>query len=679
MWLGHESSGVSVFTDGTWKHYPKIVGPLGERVYDIAVSPNAGEVCIATNLGISIYRPASDDWRHVGVGEGLPSHAIRSLAFTHQGDLIAGSDGKGIAISAAASEYARWTMMASQTNGLPSDGVKDILVTRDGYLVVGTDAGLARSGNGNAWSSLKTTHAGASISCLIEERPGVIWVGYWKQGFDRLDLSRNAILAHSQPSKPTTPRNPDFAAALLIHDNFGLCIGGYGTGLGQMPLVIGPRARVSAALTARRDTTDVPANHPAPWRPSTAQQDLILLKRPSNPSGKRSPVVALPDDWSTKGNWMGRYGRYWAMLGAMYAPQSHAWGPGQNGVVLEIDIGRVRKEYATDTLRLWIHDRFTGNPKALEMPPSFSEWFDKRGRLPAGTQHARRQSEWDDHGEEYPMEWEGPDVYANLRLPPGQQVVSLYFVNKDGHTAQNRWRDYTLSIREVPAKSPMHSTAGFDSWTELASGKVCDFWGGVYKRFLVQGPCTISIRVGRNHSFNTILSAIFVDPATDWVPDYERVAAGELQTLDLAAKAESTDLKSLLLLSQHIDPDDAIVAECASATALAAMRIADPPRWAACQWRMNAAMATRLSGNSSGLAMHLQQAAAMGFCDYPRWEIARAASGRTVGRAIERSLRFPGPAAEHPPLGREYLAAIRHRFANPGEPEIIIPQETTDP
>jgi ABC-type uncharacterized transport system permease subunit len=37
-----------------------------------------------------------------------------------------------------------------------------------------------------------------------------------------------------------------------------------------------------------------------------------LSKPPQTRRAKQSLVVALPDDWRTQGDWLGRYGRYWA-------------------------------------------------------------------------------------------------------------------------------------------------------------------------------------------------------------------------------------------------------------------------------------------------------------------------------------------------------------------------------
>jgi len=50
----------------------------------------------------------------------------------------------------------------------------------------------------------------------------------------------------------------------------------------------------------------------------------------------------------------------------------------------------------------------------------------------------------------------------------------------------------------------------------LAESRVRDFYGGVYKRFLVNGPAALTFSVRKGDSVNTILSGVFLD---DWALD----------------------------------------------------------------------------------------------------------------------------------------------------------------
>jgi hypothetical protein len=44
--------------------------------------------------------------------------------------------------------------------------------------------------------------------------------------------------------------------------------------------------------------------------------------------------------------------------------------------------------------------------------------------------------------------------------------------------------------------------------------RVTDFWGGVYKKFLVRGPDKYLFKLERNGSWSTIMSGVFVDKIT---------------------------------------------------------------------------------------------------------------------------------------------------------------------
>jgi hypothetical protein len=160
-----------------------------------------------------------------------------------------------------------------------------------------------------------------------------------------------------------------------------------------------------------------------------------------------------------------------------------------------------------DGVRYWIHWARTDNPKCLQVPERFGG--------------GRRQASWDDHGEAYPFDWEGPHLYLDLgvsedlRDHPGMYVLSLYFMNKDGHKGNNRFRDYLITIKRMigddpAAEKPPGWEKAFDRLPVLAQARVHDFRGGVYKRFLIrEGAYTI--KIDKMGSYNTILSGVFVD------------------------------------------------------------------------------------------------------------------------------------------------------------------------
>ncbi len=104
------------------------------------------------------------------------------------------------------------------------------------------------------------------------------------------------------------------------------------------------------------------------------------------------------------------------------------------------------------------------------------------------------------------MSHEGPDVWASVVVPEGLHRISLYFFNKDGHDGNNRYRSYLI---EVKGDAPDPARA--EKLPTLARARVDQFWGGVYKQFVVSGPGKFAIKIGCNDSFNTIVQAVMLD------------------------------------------------------------------------------------------------------------------------------------------------------------------------
>jgi hypothetical protein len=181
---------------------------------------------------------------------------------------------------------------------------------------------------------------------------------------------------------------------------------------------------------------------------------------------------------------------------------------------------------------MWIHWLKTSNPKVL-----YDQW---RGY--------RRQSEWGDHGETYPMLQDGPDVWYILEVNhKGVFRVDMYFYNKDGHEGSNRLRDYVVEV--YPTKEVWYDYSKYghpktitkngptieetfrsifarqNEWEKLAKiaeqevrtsqplykTRVSDFWGGVHKQLVVTGPAHYLVKIDRNYSFNTIISGVGID------------------------------------------------------------------------------------------------------------------------------------------------------------------------
>ena len=56
--------------------------------------------------------------------------------------------------------------------------------------------------------------------------------------------------------------------------------------------------------------------------------------------------------------------------------------------------------------------------------------------------------------DDYPPEWEGPDLWVDMKVPEGIHCVSLYFTNNDeqspgGDDLDNKFRDYDVQLLTV--------------------------------------------------------------------------------------------------------------------------------------------------------------------------------------------------------------------------------------
>ena len=519
-----------------WRNYDLLTGPLGERVFSIKTCPLDGDVWIATCAGLTRYRLDDDSWSYYTRAEGLPSDDVQCLAFDKKGTLYAGTQCDGLAICTPTRvdqrlEYTKWRVVTASSalqdrppvaafgEGLPSNLANDVLVARDGAVYVATTAGLAASrDNGRTWRFLRgadweekarglcepppkeflkaacdaaqgrTLLLEDYITCLAEDEAGNLWLGHRTKGFETLDPRSGRRLAGDGHPPDAT----DYLMHLLPDAN-GFAAGTYSAGLARIPGVTPSHTHrpsdrathrgLSQFLWSKNGTVPLdPAAEPAAKLPSPAESSpTIAVRDGSHKTGgtalrlshpTTSPVVAvLPDDWRTEGDWLGRYGRHWACCCAICSPDDYLWGAGEAPLQYDARIGPHCTD--DDALRYWIHWLYTDSRKTLEMPPTYHHSRVIKG-LTDG-KHPRRQAEWDDHGEAYPMSHEGPDVYCTLAVPKGLFFLSLYDMNKDGHGGANRWRDYRVSIRPHDPKAPRENIDGFEQQPELAHARIHDF------------------------------------------------------------------------------------------------------------------------------------------------------------------------------------------------------------
>lgn len=414
----------------------------------------------------------------------MPTDELSCLAFDSIGRLFVGTQCEGVLIASAEEEFKSWRQIkgvdsppATATGqGLPSNQINDILVCDDETLYVATSTGLAHSTDfGETWDFLRgadwqkkaqglrsplSTQAPTGniehqllredyVTNLAEDARGLLWIGYRRQGYEarRPLVDRATFLSPAQ-----NDGNFPYVSAMLPVGEDAVALGYYNAGISmseRVPRFV-PTQAEQAAFAARRGWKDNfdPATPVAPFPSAATEPDAAELQRllalvqnhPKTPDA--APKIALmPDDWTTQGDWLGRYGRHWADLCAMISPQDLIWGAGAEPVEFKWNIGPNHSD--DDSTRYWVHWLQSDSKRALELPPMYGDSRAVKG-FESNPNKLRRQSEVDDHGEAYPMEHEGPNLRCVLKVPKGDFVLSLYNHNKDGHENFNRARDYIL-------------------------------------------------------------------------------------------------------------------------------------------------------------------------------------------------------------------------------------------
>jgi len=522
VWVGTLNHGVSVFNGKAWRTYGPVDGPLGSRVFALAVSPKDGGVWGATEAGL--FRYQNSRWTYFTREGGLPSDQAQALAFGADGTLYVGTQCDGIAVGSPDNNYKTWRVTpgpnslpnAASGRGLPSALINCLLVTSDNTVFAGTTTGLAKSRDGGeTWTFVRgldwtaklaglyhpiapapSTYTGDLltedyVTSLAEDERGRLFVGHRQTGVEAFEAKTGKRLQSGASGAKT-----DSYVDCLLLSGRSAWVGQYGGGL--LP---------PADLLAESETSPAPspvASMPAPAAPPTLSELNTMVAKAKSLKGEM-PVgggAYWGEDWQTQGDWVGRYGRKLAILCAARAPFNHDIQMEASYSVHET-IGPHHN--LDDGIRNWCTLNQTDNPKSLYDP------------IPGH----RRQSEWDDHGEDYPRPFNGPDIWIAVTVPEGVKLISLYFTNKDGHDLDNRYRDYKIELKPYQASLKLADTS-----PALAQARVRDFWGGIYKTFMVSGPSKYWIKISKNNSINTIISAVLIDKLNGPVSKKDNLALG---------------------------------------------------------------------------------------------------------------------------------------------------------
>lgn len=493
------------------------------------------------------------------------------------------------------------------------------------------------------------------VTALAEDGAGHLLVGHRQQGLEARDAT--AEIALTPDPKTSDPKNAaaDFVTAILPREGQPALIGGYGSGLTPMgTAILQPPASPKAVVVEASPL-------PSPANPPTLAELNERLKRVSlvapDPHELQTHVTALADDWLTEGDWLGRYGRYWACLAATFhpIPVDYLWGAGWEPISYALTTGP--NHGGDDRLRYFLGSRYTDDPSALELPPTYLHSRMLKGYTDA--RHDRRTTIVDDHGEVYPQSLDGPHVYCSLTIPTGLFTLSLYSL-LNGRSGMDRIHDHLFSIR-LHTGASLEDVSTFAALPGLAHSRLRQAPFGVWKRFLVRGPTTLTVEMNRNGSFNTSLNAVMLDLVDEDPAPY-------FHTVDQWNAREVQRKKARQRLAASPARFRPATSEADAANrlfdALAEKRLINSVWWAtegrrdyAALLRWYAALAKQPAAGPRPRLFGRLATCYYQTGQYAAWEEGRKSAGDRTARDIEKSLRWDGVTDSYSGLGYEIVTA----------------------
>ncbi len=464
--------------------------------------------------------------------DGLPDGEIVSIAEDFGGRIWAGSSVGQIAFFSKG-KWHRLPNAPCQEDA----AINQILMLPNGTLWLATPVGIFAMAEGSSqWTHYRPSEISGDcienyVTCIARQDNGDLFFGLRKAGFLRYSPAADEWRLFSAKACGL----PDsFVSCILPLDGGQMLIGTYGGGLFLNGVGDGKGLSFEESTVVKKQFLPTRNSMPVSFSAETepGQIHVLLEKAPA------TEVAYLGEDWQTQGEWIGKYGSYAYVLAAMGMPNDYVGGEHADEFHYVPYMGANRRN--NDSLRYWTHRKNSSDPRSLQCPVS---------------EH-RRQSSWDDAGENYPPTQNGPDVLFDLELPPGNFLVSLYFVNidildappswrtSDGFPSPNRFRDFLIEVTHA-------SNQPDGALPVLASTRVTHFGAGVYKRFQIQGGRRHTFRVARNQSHNTLLSAIFIDKVTD-VLQHSLMAARFSNPLEYSEQTEDSQVSREAIAVQRL-------------------------------------------------------------------------------------------------------------------------------
>jgi hypothetical protein len=550
MWVGHDNAGLSIY-NGQWRHYDLTNSPVAPHVFAIAACPRDNDVWVASDLALARYSYGNDTWTSIDRTTGtLPAWPISSLAFDASGNLLAGTPADGVLLASASDEYSAWRQITGPDlmpttptgDGLPSSEINAVLAARDGTLFAATPLGLARSGDGGStWNYLRGAnlarhvdqnymHVGTRpplrtpavavvaapavvwprlplladwVSAMSQDASGRLWLGYAGAGYE----CRGTDFMSSSSPRPSVG-GPQYVSSIASVSGAGgasiLVSGRDGiAGICNLESARGPWPTTQpVAASSPKAAAPLPATAAVPNVSdlNAMRQRVAALPKPT--SRPAATAEYLGDDWTTGGDWPGRYGR--CLVDLCLSPNR------KNTVAGGYDVTFLPGPYISNG-----HVDYGNRP--ADVPVNVNWPYFGRGTRSLG---------WVGDGttgdDDFPSTMQGPDLYLGVRVPEGAHAISLYFYTgrdprDDAAAAQ---RDYVIRVKKGADIAPnaqwkvnsAQDLIPVEVSPSLAWARVNGFVDcGVYERFAVHGRGIWWFKIDRNFSDSTHLQGVFVD------------------------------------------------------------------------------------------------------------------------------------------------------------------------
>ena len=320
IWVGTLNHGLSKYDGKAWTTYSLLDGLGGLHVYCLALGPDGKTIWCGHENGVSRFD--GKVWKWFSLADGLPWREITTIAAAKDGTVWVGGAMGGLGHY----DGRTWQRIAAD-NGLPDERINGLCLGRDGRLWIATCKGVGcYSTKNRRFEEVSPPEAffgpDSYVTCVAEDRKGCMWFGSRRGGLVKHDPKANEWMRFTAEDRNLPD---DYVACLYLARNGHIWSGIYGYGLctSEHQSIDVKDTVVPDAASALRPSTSGDID----WaRGETEAHEEAAKLMSTAGSGDGTDAAYLGEDWQTRGNWIGNYGRYFRTLAAM--------GYGKSGYIM---------------------------------------------------------------------------------------------------------------------------------------------------------------------------------------------------------------------------------------------------------------------------------------------------------------------------------------------------------